>query len=66
MIDVFNDLDLEKLATFKQENEVRGFDSEITPFGCEEEAGQFYYDITARFAELPASAPINQFDPRYP
>ena len=66
MIDVFNDLDMEKLATFKQENEARGFDSEITPFGCEEEAGRLYDEITARFAELPASAPVNQFDPRHP
>ena len=55
MIDVFNDLDMEKLATFKQENEARGFDSEITPFGCEEEAGRLYDEITARFAELPDS-----------
>ena len=47
MIDVFNDLDMEKLATFKQENEARGFDSEITPFGCEEEAGRLYDEITA-------------------
>ena len=29
MIDVFNDLDMEKLATFKQENDARGFDSAV-------------------------------------
>ena len=65
MIDVFNDLDMENFATFKQENEAHGFDSEITPFGCEEEADRLYDEITARLAELPASAPVNQFDPRH-
>ena len=50
MIDVFNDLDMENLATFKHEHEASGFDSETT----------------ARFAELSASAPVNQFEPRHP
>ena len=50
MIDVFNDLDMEKLATFKHEHEASGFDSEIT----------------APFAELTASAPVNQFEPCHP
>ena len=66
MIDVFNDLDMEKLAIFKQENEARGVDSEIISFGFEEEAGRLYDKITARLTELPASAPVNQFDPRHP
>ena len=57
---------MEKLAIFKQENEARGVDSEIISFGSEEEAGRLYDKITARITELPASAPVNQFDPRHP
>ena len=66
MIDVFNDLDMEKLSTFRQENKMRGLESEVVAFGCEEEAGKMYDAVTARFAELPDTAPVNQFDPRHP
>ena len=50
----------------ERERTARGVDSEIISFGCEEEAGGLYDKITARLAELPASAPVNQFDPRHP
>ena len=66
MIDVFNDLDMEKLSAFRQENKMRGLESEVVAFGCEEEAGKMYDAVTARFAELPETAPVNQFDPRHP
>ena len=66
MIDVLNDLDIEKLATFSAENSAKGFETEVAQFDSEKDAGERYDEITARYANLAVTTPVNRFDPRHP
>ena len=66
MIDVLNDLDMEKLATFRAENKAQGFETTMAQFDSEEDAGERYDEITARYANLAVTTPVNEFDPRHP
>ena len=66
MIDVLNDLDMEKLATFRAENKAQGFETTVAQFDSEEDAGERYDEITARYANLAVTTPVNEFDPRHP
>ena len=66
MIDALNDLDMEKLATFRAENKAQGFETTVAQFDNEEDAGARYDEITARYANLAVTTPVNEFDPRHP